>query len=277
LIQEQKNEAGLFAEHGAWDALSLAGRAALVTGGTLGIGRSIALLMARRGARVAAHHSSAVDAAMGYPDAAQALQADAAGDGATIACLDIDLMRPDAGRQVVRDAATTLGRIDVLVHAASVQVREPFAAVTADTLERQIRVDFAATVELLQQVVPIMVAQQFGRIIAIGSINQVRPHHELSVYAALKAAQHNLVVGIAKQHAGSNVTANTLSPGLIHTPRNDFRRRDMDEWDRIQKTANPMGRAGTADEVAEMAALLAAPAGAFVTGADIAIDGGGRL
>ena len=148
---------------------------------------------------------------------------------------------------------------------------------SAETIDRQVRIDFAATVELLQRSVAHMAKSRSGRIIAIGSVNQVRPHPELMVYAALKAAQHNLIVGIAKQHAAAGITANTISPGLIATPRNDFRRKDMDEWSRIQKSANPMGRAGTVDEVAQLAALLAAPAGAFITGADIAIDGGGRL
>lgn len=259
------------------DALSLAGRRVLITGGSLGIGRAIALLMAHRGAAIAVHHASAVDGAMGYPDAAVELHDRLAGDSATVARIDVDLMHPGAGAQVVAAATAALGGVDVLVHAASIQVREAFGDVSAETLDKQVRIDFAATVELLQAVVPPMAGQRFGRIVAIGSVNQVRPHPELSVYAALKAAQHNLIVGIAKQHAARGITANTISPGLIRTPRNDFRRVDMDEWARIEKAANPMGRAGTADEVAHVAALLAAPAGAFITGADIAVDGGARL
>lgn len=269
------------------DALSLAGRRALITGGSLGIGRAIALLMARRGATVAIHHSSDVDAAMGYPNAAIELldeirqeRIERDGDARTAALpsrIDIDLAQPGAGRRVVDEAIAALGSIDVVVHAASIQVRESFDEVSAETIDRQVRIDFAATVELLQRSVAHMAKLRSGRIIAIGSVNQVRPHPELMVYAALKAAQHNLIVGIAKQHAAAGITANTISPGLIATPRNDFRRKDMDEWSRIQKSANPMGRAGTVDEVAQLAALLAAPAGAFITGADIAIDGGGRL
>lgn len=293
----KSNHAGTSVE----DALSLAGRRVLITGGSLGIGRAIAVLMARRGAIVAVHHSSAVDAAMGYPNAAVELldalrrelserresneSRESNEDSATAgvcaidqpAKLDIDLMHPDSGRRVVHEAIAALGGIDIVVHAASVQVRESFSAVSADTIDRQVRIDFASTVELLQTSVAHMAARKSGRIIAIGSVNQVRPHPELMVYASLKAAQHNLIIGIAKQHAANGITANTLSPGLIATPRNDFRRHDMEEWARIQKGANPMGRAGTVDEVAQVAALLAAPAGAFITGADIAIDGGGRL
>ena len=260
------------------DALSLVGRHALITGGSLGIGRAVALLMARRGARVCIHHSSEVDAAIGYPDAAvellEALRVQRA-DGSIR--LDIDLMHRGSGQRVVDEAIAAFGTIDIVVHAASVQVRESFREISAETIDQQVRIDFAATLELLQASVAHMASRKSGRIIAIGSVNQVRPHPELMVYASLKAAQHNLIVGIAKQHAANGITANTISPGLIETPRNDFRRRDMDEWARIQKAANPMGRAGTVDEVAQIAALLAAPAGAFITGADIAIDGGGRL
>lgn len=259
------------------DALSLSGRRALVTGGTLGIGRAVALLMARRGADIAIHHASTVDATMGYPGAAVELQEEIARLGVNVARIDVDLAVPGTGQRVISDTIAALGGIDVLVHAASVQVRESFADVTPASLEQQVRVDFSATLELLQAVVPVMRGQRFGRIVSLGSINQVRPHPELMVYAAMKAAQHNLIVAIAKQQAAHGLTANTISPGLIHTPRNDFRRKDMDEWARIEKASNPMGRAGTADEVAQVAALLAAPAGAFITGADIAVDGGGRL
>lgn len=262
---------------GPYDALSLAGRRVLVTGGSLGIGRAIAQLFARRGAGVVIHHRSAVDTAMGYPDAAAQLHDELRSKGASVARIDVDLAQPGSGGRVVGDAMAALGGIDIVVHAASVQVREAFDNIGAETLGKQVRIDFNATVELLQAIIPVMVRQTFGRIVAIGSVNQVRPHPELAIYAALKAAQHNLVIGIAKQHAASGITANTISPGLIRTPRNDFRRKDMDEWARIEKSANPMGRAGTPEEVAEVAALLAAPAGAFITGADIAMDGGGRL
>ncbi len=260
-----------------YDALSLDGRRVLITGGSLGIGRAIAQLFARRGADIVIHHASSVDTAMGYPDAAAQLHDELRSKGACVARIDVDLAQPGSGGRVVGDAMAALGDIDIFVHAASVQVREAFDNIGAETLGKQVRIDFDATVELLQSIIPVMVRQRFGRIVAIGSVNQVRPHPELSIYAALKAAQHNLVIGIAKQHAASGITANTISPGLIRTPRNDFRRKDMDEWARIEKSANPMGRAGTPEEVAEVAALLAAPAGAFITGADIAMDGGGRL
>ncbi|HEY2817515.1 MAG TPA: SDR family oxidoreductase [Casimicrobiaceae bacterium] len=259
------------------DALVLRGKNALITGASLGIGSAIARLFATRGAAIAVHYASQVDAGLGYPDAGKALTDELRASGATALAIDVDLAEDGAATQIMTAVNAAWDSIDILVLCASVQVRQPLAAVDAHTLAIQRRINFDATFELLQAVLPSMAERRFGRVISIGSVNQVRPHADLSIYAALKAAQHNLIVGIAKQYAANGITANTISPGLITTPRNEWRRRDAAEWAHIQRSANPMHRAGTPDEVAQIAGLLAAHASAFITGADIAVDGGGRL
>lgn len=226
---------------------------------------------------MALHHASAADAAMGYPDAALALAGELRGAGCEIASVDADLSETGAAARVMSESLRALGGIDILVLCASVQIRQPFEAVTRESIERHTRINFDASIELLQLALGAMTGQRFGRIISIGSVLQARPHRDLAVYAALKSAQHNLILGIARQHAAAGITANTIAPGLIETPRNASRRRDAGEWASIQKASNPMGRAGTPEEVAHVAALLAAPAGAFITGAEIPVDGGGRL
>ena len=259
------------------DALLLAGRKAMITGASLGIGRAIARLFASRGAAVALHHSRNADAALGYPDAGRILTDELCASGAEAIAVDVDLADLVAAAQIMSAVRSAWDRIDILVLCASIQVRQPLAAVDANTLAMQRRINFDATFELLQAVLPSMAERRFGRIISIGSVNQARPHAELTIYAALKAAQHNLIQGVAQQYAANGITANTISPGLIATPRNEWRRRDADEWVAIQRDANPMHRAGMPEEVAQIAGLLAAPAGAFITGADIAVDGGARL
>jgi glucose 1-dehydrogenase len=256
---------------------SMKGRRALVTGGSVSIGRAISIAFAEAGADVAIHFARAADDAFGLPDAAAATAAAVTALGRRAALVEADFeTRGEAGR-AVREAISALGGIDVLVVCASIQYRTAFEAITPDQMERQWRINFAATVELMQAAMPQMRERGWGRVLTIGSINETRPEIELAVYAALKSAQHNLAINLAKQYAAHGVTVNNLSPGLIATERNRWRRQDQESWTEIQRRANPMGRAGTPDEIAGGALLLCSEAGRFITGADLQIDGGHHL
>jgi NAD(P)-dependent dehydrogenase (short-subunit alcohol dehydrogenase family) len=255
----------------------MAGERVLITGASLGIGACVARVLAARGAHVALQHAESIDSAMGHPGAAAALAQELSVHGQQATVIDAELGTPGVPARVVAQAEAKLGGVDVLVLCASAQVRQELAEVDATSFDLQCHVNLRATVEFLQAVLPGMRERRHGRVVSVGSVNQARPHPELMVYAALKAAQHNLMLGVAKQFAPFGVTANSVAPGLIETPRNEWRRQDITEWERIQREANPMGRAGHPEEVAELIALLVASAGAFITGADIAIDGGGRL
>lgn len=117
----------------------------------------------------------------------------------------------------------------------------------------------------------------FGRILAIGSINQTPPKSVLAVYAALKSAQHNLVINLAREYAPNGITINNLSPGLIATERNKFRRDDPHAWAKLELKCCPMPRAGTPSEIAPAALLLCSDAGSYITGADLQVIGGRHL
>jgi len=158
-----------------------------------------------------------------------------------------------------------------------VQQREAFADISAEHSARQTQINFHATVELLQAVLPGMRERRWGRILTIGSVNQTRPEAELAIYAALKSAQHNLAINLARQLAPNGVTVNNLSPGLVATSRNKWRRVDARHWQAIEAAANPMGRAADPDEMAGAALLLCSEAGSFITGADLQATGGGHL
>jgi NAD(P)-dependent dehydrogenase (short-subunit alcohol dehydrogenase family) len=256
---------------------SLVGRRALVTGGSLSIGRAIVVAFSEAGADVAIHYSPPADAAFGFPDAARDAVAEVEALGRRAVAIPADFEQPGEARRTVAAAQESLGGVDVLVVCASIQYRTPFADVTDVQIDRQIRINFTASIELLQAALPGMRARGWGRILTIGSINETRPEAELSVYAALKSAQHNLAVNLARQCAVDGVTVNNLSPGLIATERNRWRRQDAAAWEAIQRRANPMGRAGAPDEVAGGALLLCSEAGRFITGADLQIDGGHHL
>jgi len=179
---------------------------------------------------------------------------------------------------VVAAATTGLGGVDILVLCASIQPRTPFLEVTGDEIQRQFQINFRATVELLQAALPAMKANGWGRVLTVGSINQVRPEPDLAIYAALKSAQHNLCVNLARQYAPFNVMINNLSPGLVATERNRWRRQDAEVWRNIQATvARPIGRAAEPDEMVGAAVLLCSDAASYIAGTDLMVTGGGHL
>lgn len=259
------------------DGFDLAGRQALVTGGSVGIGRAIALGLARAGADVAIQFEPIADAAVERREAADETAAKIDALGRRAVAIPADFENCGAARRCVEEAQAALGRIDILVICASVQERLAFDDITPESIDRQVAINFAATIELLQAALPAMKAAGWGRVLSIGSVNQVRPDPQLAVYAALKTAQHNLILGLARAHAPHGITLNTLSPGLIATDRNRARRTDVEAWRQVQAAANPMGRAGMPEDVVGAALLFCAPAGGFITGADLPVSGGANL
>jgi NAD(P)-dependent dehydrogenase (short-subunit alcohol dehydrogenase family) len=256
---------------------SMMGRRALVTGGSLSIGREIVTAFAEAGASIAVHHAHAADIAFGHPSAAQETVAAVAALGCRAVAIEADFAQTGAATRCVHDARRALGGLDVLVVCASVQYRTPFEEVTAEQIERQIQINFRATLELLQAVLPEMRQRGFGRILTIGSVNQTSPEGLLSVYAALKSAQYNLSINLAREYAPYGITVNNLSPGLIATERNKFRRQDAAAWAQIEAGCCPMQRAGRASEMAAAALLLCSDAGSYITGADLQATGGRHL
>lgn len=257
---------------------SMAGRTALVTGASMSIGRSVALGFADHGASVAVHYSAAADAKAGLPDAARATVEDVRERGVRGCLIEADLALESGGRRAFELANAALGAIDVLVVCASVQYRTPFAQVTADEIDSQVATNFRATVELLQEALPPMKERRWGRVLAIGSINQLRPAPDLAIYAALKSAQYNLCVNLARQYAPHNVMINNLSPGLVATERNRWRRENAEDWRRIQlSAAAPLGRAAEPDEMVGAAVLLCSEAASYIAGVNLMVTGGAHL
>lgn len=256
---------------------SMAGRKALVTGGSVSIGREIALAFAEAGADVAVQYARAADIAFGRPSAAEETVAAIVGRSRTSAAVEADFNVPGEATRCVADARRFLGGLDVLVVCASIQYRTPFEEMTTEQIERQLQVNFKATIELLQAVLPDMRHRGFGRILTIGSVNQIAPESVLSVYAALKSAQHNLAFNLAREYAPFGITINNLSPGLIATERNKWRREDAAAWEAIATTCSPMRRAGGPSEMAGAALLFCSEAGSYITGADLQATGGRHL
>jgi NAD(P)-dependent dehydrogenase (short-subunit alcohol dehydrogenase family) len=117
----------------------------------------------------------------------------------------------------------------------------------------------------------------FGRVLAIGSVQETVPSPNMPIYAMTKAAMANLFSNIAREYAPQGVTFNTLSPGLIETDRNTAKRDDPKRWVTIQQGANPMSRAGTPSETSPSAVHLLSEQASFITGANLVVSGGAHL
>lgn len=234
---------------------------ALVTGSTQGIGEAIAARLVKDGFYVIVHCSGDIEKA-------ERVRREIGAHAAVVG----DLSEADAAEQL--KAAT--GDVDVLVLNASVQYKQPWREITAELMQKQLQVNFVSTVRLMQQYIPAMEKNKWGRVITIGSVNQHRRHPELSVYAATKCAVMSFVENVAKIEAPFGVTVNNVSPGAIATPRNAGVYND-EEARRKVEACIPAGHFGAPKDCAGIAAFLAGEDSAYITGADIRIDGGMSL
>ena len=183
------------------------GRRALITGAAQGIGRAIAVAFHEAGAQVLAHDRDAekLDVmARSHPG---------------LVPLVADLAQPGSAGELV-SAARGVGTVDILVLCASVQRRQPWQQALCEPAEIELAVNFDATRLLLNGIAPAMAAQGWGRILAIGSVQERAPRADMIIYAALKAAQTNMIMNLANELGPSGVTCNVLSPGVIETGRN---------------------------------------------------------
>jgi NAD(P)-dependent dehydrogenase (short-subunit alcohol dehydrogenase family) len=248
------------------ERLNLAGRRALVTGSSQGIGRAIALGLAEFGADVMVHCGR--DLAK-----AEAVCREVAARGVRSGVVAADLAEADAAERIFAAAQAALGAVDILVLNASAQIRKPWAEITAEEYRRQLDVNFGACVWLIQRFAPPMQRQRWGRIVAVGSVQQVRPHPEMLVYSATKSALANLVRNLAPQLARDGVTINNLAPGAIATARNETVLADAAYRGKVLAKI-PLGYVGQPQDCAGLAVLLCSEAGRYITGQDLFVDGG---
>lgn len=248
------------------ELLNLVGKRALVTGSSQGIGRAIAVALAEFGADVMVH--CARDIAK-----AEAVRAEVEGYGSRSGITVADLADPGAADKIHNETLAALGPVDILVLNASVQIRRPWQEITLDEYRRQIDVNLGASIWLIQKFAPAMQSRRWGRILTIGSVQEVRPHPAMLVYSATKAAVENLARNLAPQLAPDGVTINNLAPGAIATGRNEQVLAD-ESYRHQLLTKIPAGYIGEPVDCAGLAVLLCSEAGRYITGQDLFVDGG---
>jgi NAD(P)-dependent dehydrogenase (short-subunit alcohol dehydrogenase family) len=244
---------------------SLGGRVAIVTGAAGGIGRYLSAGFGLAGASVLA------------TDREEGPLADLAADlrrrGVTVEVAPIDLADADAAERTVRAATERFGRLDVLVNNAGINRRVPMLEVDTPLLEEIWRVDYTRCYELSQAAARVMVSQGRGAIIHIGSLNTLFGLEDVSMLGPTKAALSQLAKGMTVEFARFGVRTNVIAPGFMDTPMN------ATHWTHETRAPwifdrTPMSRPGHPAELVGAALLLASPAGSFISGQTIYVDGG---
>lgn len=246
-------------------------KVALVTG-TSGIGRAVALRLAAGSARVMA---CGIDAEVNA-----ALLAEAARRNADIAVERCDVSDPESVHRLVARTVQLLGGIDILVNAAAIHPFGNVVETEPETWNRCIAVNIGGTYLLARAVIPEMKRRGGGSIVNLASVQGYACQRGVAAYATSKGALHSLTRALALDHAGDRIRVNSISPGSIRTPMLATSAAhfapDLPTETAFARfgAAHPLGRIGTPEEVAELAAFLASDRSSFCTGGDYLVDGG---
>lgn len=244
----------------------LHGKRALVTGSSRGIGRAIALALAEAGADVAIHCA-------GRTDAAQTAVSEILAMGRRSFFIQKNLMDADCAEVIFKRIEEEFGSIDILVLNASIQYKKPWETITAQDFDEQISVNTRASMLLIQKAVPAMKENKWGRILAIGSVQEAKPHPDMLVYSSSKAAQTLMIQSLAVQLAPFGITCNSLAPGVIYTDRNVEALSDPVYAKKVTDSI-PVRFYGTPQDCAGAALLFCSEEGRYITAQSLYVDGG---
>lgn len=244
----------------------MSNRVALVTGGTGAIGTAICKALAAAGCRIAVTClPSEAD------NVAQEWLAARKGEGMEVVMEPADLGDFAATEAAIAAIESQAGPIDVLVNAAGITRDATLRKMTAEQWHQVISANLDSVFNTTRTVFPGMLERGYGRIVNISSVNGQKGQFGQANYAASKAGIHGFTMSAAQEGARKGVTVNTVSPGYIETPMVMA----VPEEVRAKIIAGiPVGRLGTVEEIARVVAFLADEASAYITGADISINGG---
>jgi 2-hydroxycyclohexanecarboxyl-CoA dehydrogenase len=249
--------------------MKLEGKTAIVTGAGRGIGRAIALALAREGCQVGVADLLA--------DSARAVAAEVEALGVKGLSLPADLTRrPDVTR-MAQEAQAQFGQVDILVNNAGWDRMGLFLETDEDTWDRIIAVNLKAMLYVCRAVLPSMVARGAGKVVNIASdAGRVGSSGE-AVYSATKGAVIAFSKALAREMARHRITVNAVCPGLTETPLLQSLRDQSPKMERILEAvtrATPLGRVASPEEIAGAVVFFASPEADFVTGQTLSVSGG---
>jgi NAD(P)-dependent dehydrogenase (short-subunit alcohol dehydrogenase family) len=248
-----------------YSKLDLDGRAAVVVGGTSGIGRAIALGLAEAGANVVStsRRAKQVDSTAGEIEALERRSLRVVSDVSDRASIE----------NLLSECVSAFGKVDILVNSAGRTKREPSLDLDEEMWNAILETNLTGTLRTCQVFGRHMIEHGYGRIINIASLSTYVSLFEVAAYSASKAAVASLTKSLAIEWARHGVNVNAIAPGVFRTALNQ---QLLDESPRGQEflTRTPMGRFGNVDELAGAAVFLASEAASFVTGEILVVDGG---
>jgi acetoacetyl-CoA reductase len=238
-------------------------RTALVTGGTGGIGSAIIRYLAGLGHQVASNYRDA--------GRAETWRAQMAAEGIDVCMVQGDVSNPEDCVRMVREIEAQRGPVDILVNNAGITRDTTFHKMSYQQWFDVVNTNLNSCFNVTRPVIEGMRARKWGRIVQISSINGQKGQYGQANYAAAKAGMHGFTISLAQENAKLGITVNTVSPGYIGT---DMVMAVPEEVREKIVAQIPLGRLGTPDEIAYAVAFFLDEQAAWITGANLAINGG---
>jgi 3-oxoacyl-[acyl-carrier protein] reductase len=244
--------------------IDLTGKAALVTGGSRGIGKAIGLRLARQGADVAFSYR-------GNQEAAKATAAEIESIGTKALAIQGDVKDPESAEAVVKAALDAFGKVDILVNNAGITRDDLIMRMTEEAWREVLETNLFGAFWMTKAVTRPMLKARAGRIVNITSVSGQAGQMGQANYSSAKAGLIGLTKATARELASRGITANAVAPGFVLTELTQNLPEAL-QAELIART--PLGRFGTVEEIADAVAFLASDEARYITGQVLAVDGG---